>query len=664
MPLIEQLSKGLHAARELGWSAMFRYGLYQISLRSGYLRLRTPAASQESGAPAGFVFPELFTLPQASQLRKLLGDRAAEVIQEADEIVTARFRMFGGPTVPLQLVPDPPLEHWSRSVDHAGPHGDIKLTWEPARFGWVFTLGRAYQLTQNDTYAQAFWSHFETFIDGNPPYAGPNWASAQEAALRILAFAFAGQIFARSPQSTGARIQRLAGAVYDHARRIPPTLNYALAQNNNHLITEALGLFLAGWLLRDGSPNPGFDTRKILQWQKSGWLWLNKALQRQIEADGAYIQHSVNYHRLMLHAALIGQLVARRQGYPYPAATLEKLKAATQWLFAQMDPVSGKAPNLGHNDGALILPLSPGDFRDQRPVLQAGSRGFLGNAALPAGVWDELSLWLGITPDEEGASPVLTIPTTNRLGDSRRWAAIRAVRFHNRPAHADQLHVEIWSNGNNLALDAGTYRYTAAPPWENALASTLVHNTVSIDSHDQMLRAGKFLWLNRAQARLLPAAATGQITAEHDGYRRLGLLHRRTLENITPEQWRIHDVVLPLHPGAPACTAVVHWLLPDYPWQLDGSTLTLTTPGGPVTLRIAVDQPAAAELKWVQLVRAGEVLAGPTDAPQILGWFSPTYNVRHPALSFRAAFAGQPPFHFVTEWLFSGNLQAQSAEVG
>jgi hypothetical protein len=310
------------------------------------------------------------------------------------------------------------------------------------------------------------------------------------------------------------------------------------------------------------------------------------------------------------------------------------------------------------------LPLSPGDFRDQRPVLQAASRGFLGNAALSSGVWDELSLWLGLTPDEQGASPVLTIPTPNRLGDSRRWAAIRAVRFQNRPAHADQLHVEIWSNGNNLALDAGTYRYTAAPPWENALASTLVHNTVSIDSHDQMLRAGKFLWLNRAQARLLPAAATGQITAEHDGYRRLGLLHRRTLENITPEQWRIHDVVLPLHPGAPACTAVVHWLLPDYPWQLDGSTLTLTTPGGPVTLRIAVDQPAAAELNWVQLVRAGEALAGPTDTPRILGWFSPTYNLREPALSFRAAFAGQPPFQFVTEWLFSGYLQAQSAEVG
>jgi uncharacterized heparinase superfamily protein len=84
----------------------------------------------------------------------------------------------------------------------------------------------------------------------------------------------------------------------------------------------------------------------------------------------------------------------------------------------------------------------------------------------------------------------------------------------------------------NIALDPGTYLYNAAPPWENALSGSDVHNTLTVDGMDQMQRVGKFLFLDWAQARLIQQerASQGslrQVVAEHDGYRSLGITHRR-----------------------------------------------------------------------------------------------------------------------------------------
>ena len=85
-------------------------------------------------------------------------------------------------------------------------------------------------------------------------------------------------------------------------------------------------------------------------------------------------------------------------------------------------------------------------------------------------------------------------------GDENSWALIRAGRYTRRPFQADQLHVDLWWQGINLARDAGTYLYNGSPPWNNGFAGTAVHNTVTVDNHDQMRRAGRFLWLDWAQA--------------------------------------------------------------------------------------------------------------------------------------------------------------------
>jgi hypothetical protein len=472
-------------------------------------------------------------------------------------------------------------------------------------------------------------------------------------------------------------MQRLAQAVGEHAARITPTLVYARSQNNNHLLTEAAGLFTAGVFLPGHPSAPG--------WRKLGWRWLHWGLQAQIAADGAYIQNSANYHRLMLQAALWGCRVAGIQNISFPLATLERLSEATRWLIKLVDPPSGQAPNLGPNDGAYILPLTVCPFSDYRPLLQAASQVFLGNRPYPQGPWDEMELWLqtaaGNRPpnsDEKQRSaaggPLVHHRTPHILrslsGDS--WAYLRVARYAARPGHADQLHLDLWWRGLNVAQDAGTYLYNGSPPWENALSSTFVHNTIAIDGREQMTRAGRFLWLDWAQGQIVSGEAAEDSTwrrliALHNGYRRLGVIHEREVLARQDGGWKVEDRLLQVSRSKISRnhSARLHWLLPDWPWEMseDGAAhieIRLKSALGWIVLRI---QPGSTEPLGSsttvldsplspQIVRAGELRYGSGPVEPTWGWMSPTYGLKIPALSFSIMAQGTLPFSLASEWSF------------
>ena len=72
---------------------------------------------------------------------------------------------------------------------------DIKFIWEPARFGWAITLGKAYFFTNDKLFPETFWKYFEEFTQFNPLNKGPNWQSGQEVALRLIALVIALNLF-------------------------------------------------------------------------------------------------------------------------------------------------------------------------------------------------------------------------------------------------------------------------------------------------------------------------------------------------------------------------------------------------------------------------------------------------------------------------------------
>lgn len=637
----------LRASHELGFRSVWLNALYRLGLKTGYWLLRTPPRETSFPININTALSHFALQPPAKEdLSTLIPEESSRLLENAEQICNGKVHLYHGSSLtPIQLSPPLAHVHWSKIPEEMLGQ-DIKDIWEAARFSWVFTLLRAYTRYGNERFAAAFWQCFETFFYSNPVNLGPNWVSGQEIALRLITWVIAGVTLKNSVHTTEERLQLLARSIFAHARRIPSTLIYARAQNNNHLLVEAAGLYTAGVLFH---PLP-----EAKKWQKQGWHWLNRAFQNQILTDGSYCQNSINYHRVMLQIALWVRVVAEIARTQLPTKTLCKLASATRWLLAHIDPISGQVPNLGHNDGAYIFPLSECNFSDYRPVAQACGRAFLNTAVFPPGPWDEMSLWfglklnLGTKPSFDSSS--LQSRGVYKLGNAQSWATIRVTHHTTRPAHADQLHFDLWWQGHNIAKDPGTYRYNAPPPWQNILACTAVHNTIEIDYKDQMLRAGKFLWLRWSQGQIINYTSD-KIVASHTGYNYLGILHQREIYHPRPGFWKITDTLLPRKPqNSKRHTFVLHWLLPDAVWELSGTQISLTTPYGKINLEVTISSSLEDGVLNLQVIRAGEKLTGSGPTLPHLGWYSPTYGEKNPALSYRAIVSTYPPLTFQSTW--------------
>ena len=563
-------------------------------------------------------------------------------LQLAGEIEQGSFRYFhrmpirvGFPPPwlinPFTNQPAPADRHWSEIGDFG--QGDIKGVWEVNRFGFVYTLVRAYWRGRDERYAELFWRLLEDWRLRNPPQRGPNWKCGQEISFRVMAWCFGLYGFLEAEATTAERVADLANMISVQGERIEANLDYALRQRNNHGISEGLGLWTIGSLFP--------ELRSAARWQALGREVLETEARKLIYADGSFAQHSVNYHRLMLHDYLWALRLADVQGQPFSAELHSHVGKACAFLFQIQDDVTGHMPNYGHNDGALILPLNNCDYRDFRPVIQATHFLCTSKRCYESGLWDEDLLWLfgpqaldaPVEPGERGdlradAGGYYTIRALNG------FAFVRCATFADRPAHADMLHVDLWWRGHNVALDAGTYSYNAPPPWTNELSRTRYHNTVTVDDLDQMERVGRFIWAPWLHSRVhaFQRSTNGHLSyweGEHDGYKRLRPphSHRRAIVRIGDDSWLILDRLS----GQKDHTYGLHWLLADLPygWEPDNGRLTLDTGDADYFVQVG-SLPARSDQT---LVRG--------DVSSARGWQAPFYHDRVPALSLTANVYGE-----------------------
>lgn len=515
-------------------------------------------------------------------------------------------------------------QHWSRIDDFAA--GDIKIIWEPSRFAFSYTLVRAYWRSGDEAYAELFWRWVEDWQAHNPPQQGPNWKCGQEISFRLMAWCFGLYGFLEAAATTPARLAALARMIAVSGQRIEANLRYALSQRNNHGISEALGLWTIGLLF------PEF--RRAAAWRERGRRALEEQALALIYPDGAFAQHSLNYQRLMLHDYLWALRLGDLHGQPFSAELKERVGQAGTLLYQLQDEMSGRLPNYGQNDGALVLPLNNCDYQDFRPAIQAVFYYRHGCRCYPPGPWDEDLLWLY---GPAAITAPLVIPQRSDLEaepggyytqrSKNGFVFIRCASFRHRPGQADMLHLDLWWRGQNIALDAGTYSYNAPAPWNNTLTRTAYHNTVSVDGLDQMDRAGRFLWLPWAnsQVRCKQKSSQGYLAyweGEHEGYQRLKqpVYHRRAVLRLGEEDyWLILDALHSLGEHSYR----LHWLLSDmiYEWNEYMGCLILHSDLSPYYIQMGVQTGRGV----CSLTRADD------RTPR--GWHSPYYYDRKPALS-------------------------------
>jgi hypothetical protein len=470
-----------------------------------------------------------------------------------------------------------PGRQWWQIPDFDPAVGDIKVVWELSRMEWLFALAQQAR-GGDDRGVERLNSWLTDWCVHNPPFLGPNWKCGQEASIRTMHLAMTALILGQS-RCPPVGLQEL---VRIHLQRIAPTVHYAMAQENNHVTSEAAALFIGGsWLAHLGCEEGA-------AWERTGRRLLERSAGHLIGDDGSFSQYSLNYHRVMLDTLCMTEVWRGHFGLEsFSPVWYKRAQRAAQWLHAMVSRESGDGPNLGANDGARLLQLTDTGYRDFRPTVQLAMALFAQRRAYDEGAWDGQLHWLNIPlPDKKAELPATFVADTGGMAvlrQGRAMAMLRFPRFRFRPSQADILHLDLWIDGEAVLRDAGTYSYNTDDRWLHYFGGTHGHNTVQFDDRDQMPRLGRFLfgdWPDSLVAEALVDESGGPGFAA--GYAdRLGASHIRRIR-VGGGRLRVEDEI-----GGFGRKAVLRWRLPAGEWRLDGQRLS----NGSYTLTVGGTMP-------------------------------------------------------------------------
>jgi hypothetical protein len=538
-----------------------------------------------------------------------------------------------------------PGAHWSQELKERDNQGDVKLVWEAARFPHAYQLARAAAFFPGRTrdFASGVLAHVEGFLATNPEGRSVHWSSGQEIAVRSLAWLFALDALILRDAAGPQAAELVRRSLWRAARHVREYIAYAqVAVYNNHLLAEGLLLFVAGALL--------CGTEASRRFREQGQRILSEECNRQFYPDGGYIQLSHNYHRVALQYLLFASVFARSTGNQVNPMWLSAMGRSLDFLLAHQNPVDGRLPNYGSNDGALPGVLSTCHSSDFRPTLQAVSVACRGERVYDAGPWDEEAAWLfgPQSLDLPLRRPVRMSVSFSQTGfhvlrsrsDEATFATFRCGSIRDRFSQIDMLHVDVFWKGQNVLVDGGSYLYNGPPAWHDYFMETGSHNTVVVDGRDQMVHFRKFKCLYWTQSQLLglgDEAGWTVAVGEHYGFRRYpgGCVHRRAVAFHLSGLGVVRDTVT----GSGVHKARLHWLGGPFPHQFDvaAARLLLETPAGEFSVQA---------LRGDGNPTRADVVVGGEAPPR--GWQSRYYAEKIPVPSLAAEVEEGCPVEFVT----------------
>jgi len=392
--------------------------------------------------------------------------------------------------------------HWTEIEDLSEEAGDIKFVWEKSRFSWLYQIIRYDYHFEKDN-SEFVFSTIENWIDSNPINLGPHYKCSQETSLRCINWIFALYFYQNSTSISEDRWQKIIHSIFWQVKHVYSNINFSrICVRNNHAVTECMMIYFAGLLF------PFFE--ESAKWKKLGKKWLEEEINYQIYSDGTFLQFSHNYHRVLLQLLTLTVSLSKLHEVELQQSTIIKIKKTLNYMRHCCIGNEGQMPNYGSNDGALFFKLNDCDYSDFRPQINA-----LYNTVYHGGL---LKKGDNIREDEYWLTQNIDVPKNteplsqeeplvafdhggiftlkDRNVQSSSFTFFKCASYKDRPAHADNMHIDIWVNGENLFRDSGTYKYNTDKELINYFAGTKGHNTVMIDDHNQMEKGPRFIWYN------------------------------------------------------------------------------------------------------------------------------------------------------------------------
>lgn len=579
--------------KNMGWGyCVFRLK-HEFLRHSGLLRRKYPTALPEVAAPdlsafRGISRPRFFFSGRENVAVKPVTSRLKE---QAGRILNGEVPLFSAswykPQDPHDWGTNPSTGyhydircHWTRIESLSAAAGDIKYVWERARFSHLLTVMR-YDAATGEDHSGFVFDEIVDFIEHNPLNQGPNYVCSQEISIRVMNWLFLLNFYKFSSNLTEDKFHLIIRSICGQLQHVYRNIDFScIAVRNNHAITESAMLYIAGLLF------PEFP--EASRWKKTGMSRLVREIEFQIYPDGTHLQYSTNYHRVVLQVMTYVGAVAEINREKMPPVFWSRLKESIEFLFRCQNLTTGRLPNYGANDGALFFPLNDEDFRDYRPQLDAAFF-LLTGRDLYENTFEDRQ-WFGRSGDASERDFQIRVKDgffsfpdggIFIIRDAGSITMLKCASYHhNRPSHADDLHLDIFMKDQNVLCDGGSYSYNTGESDIEYFSGSESHNTVMLDSYSQMQRGSRFIWyhwVSDAKFEIHESDEAwimkGQITAF--GHLGKGIRHTRVVRKSKGQmRWEIEDTISNLPRGM---TMRQLWHTPN------GAEIKISSDGRPST---------------------------------------------------------------------------------
>lgn len=447
------------------------------------------------------------------------------------------------------------------------PVEDNELRWQLHRHKWFSSLGKAYRVSGDEKYAQAWVNQYMDWIEKNPllkikksDYELPENRDKKSLIENVR--------FAWRPLEVSHRLQDQPGQlmyfipsanftpeflteflVNYHRHAVHILNNYS--DQGNHLLFEAQRMIYAGAFF------PEF--KEALGWRKSGIDVLNREIEKQVYDDGGQYELDPHYHLASINIFYKGIQVAEVNGFKneFPAKYLETVE---KMITVYINYCFPDYTNPCFSDAKLTKKAEViKDFKkwakvfpENKQILYFASEGkkgekpaYLSNAFKTSGFYIFRNSW------NQDANMMVV-----KAGPKAFW--------HCQP---DNGTFELWFKGENLFPDSGSFVYAGndeVMKWRNWFRQTRVHNTLTLDNKNlETTHSVLKLWDGEGEIQTL--------VTENPSYK--DLKHRRSIFFVDNSFYVIVDEAV----GAAQGDVDVHYHLCEGKVNFDKKNNALTT---------------------------------------------------------------------------------------
>lgn len=370
-------------------------------------------------------------------------------------------------------------------------NADVKIPWELSRFQHVFTLGKAYWITSDKKYYIEFKSQICDWIEKNPIYMTVNWTCTMDVAIRAVNWIFGYFLFEDLIKEDKKFLKLLNNNLYNHGKYIIKNLEKGLDYTNNHYLSDLNGLVFLGLYFKK------LNNAEVKHWLKFSIRELEEEMLIENNPDGTNYETSTSYHRLVTELMFYPIFLCELNNINFTEDYKKRLEKMFEFM-GKITKSNGHYPLIGDVDNGRLVILSnyyDWEISDSRHIISIGGE-YFNNQFLKDIAAKELEdkLWINNSNNiykekfyKQSSS--FSDGGYYLLQNKNIYCLIKcgelSLKGQGGHSHNDQLSFVLNTLGEDFIIDTGTGVYTANKNIRNLFRSTIMHNTVAINSIEQ-----------------------------------------------------------------------------------------------------------------------------------------------------------------------------------